>query len=416
MPCVDCTEFLTQGSGTVGEGANFSYEKVVIAEDPDNIPLVLLSVRALDRDDVLLVDQTPAWLEATTSGQSVLVGARLIYRLTVTVEIDAFRILQPGSGDPAEWGAGTYTIELRAQVEDGSKPIIVCLFDVCVAGSVPAGALMFIGDQNNQIWRFDIGDVVGSLTKIITTEGSGVNPGRIAWDATNQKLLVTDARGSDTALFVYQFNNDGTGETKLGGAISTSLTLNQSASVQVSSNEPPRLAFNSLQKKGTMELDGTSQAFYDESNFSRLDLAPSDFDDNFYNIDSSLDLRRTQYVTGSDVEMLDGVSVGDVVTDRANLDELLVYWRTGDTIRRVAHDGTGNVEIWDGAEVTSILVLIGIDSGRIYFIYVLTGDVFIGSVTKAGADFTSHGRIDAVTGETFWAANCATIAPEAAGS
>ncbi len=416
MPCVDCTEFLSQGSGTVGEGANFSYEKVVIAEDPDNIPLVLLSVRALDRDDVLLVDQTPAWLEATTSGQSVLVGARLIYRLTVTVEIDAFRILQPGSGDPAEWGAGTYTIELRAQVEDGSKPVIVCLFDVCIAGSVPAGALMFIGDQSNGIWSFDIGDVVGSLTKIITTEGSGVNPGRIAYDATNNKLLVVDARGSDTTVFVYQFNLDGTGETKLGGTISLTDTISDVTSVQVSSNDPPRIAFNNVNKRGTMELDGSSQAFYSEINGNIFDLAPSNFDDNFYNFQSGADLFRTQYVTGSNVEMLDGVSVADVVTDRANLSELLVYWRTGKTIRRVAHNATGNTEIYDGADVTSINVLIGIDSGRIYFIYTLTGDVFIGSVTKAGADFQSHGRIDVVTGETFWAANCATIAPEAAGS
>ena len=181
MGCVDCTEFLSQGSGTVGEGANFSYEKVVIAEDPDNIPLVLLSVRALDRDDVLLVDQTPAWLEATTSGQSVLVGARLIYRLTVTVEIDAFRILQPGSGDPAEWGAGTYTIELRAQVEDGSKPVIVCLFDVCVDGSVPAGALTSgVGRTERQV-DFRVVDAFFGTADTITVsmdadDGAGNTP------------------------------------------------------------------------------------------------------------------------------------------------------------------------------------------------------------------------------------------------
>lgn len=415
MPCEGCTEFLTQGSGTVGEGTNFSYEKVVIAEDPDNIPLVLLSVKALDKDDVLLVDQTPAWLEATTSGQSVLVGARLIYRLTVTVEIDAFRILQPGSGDPTEWGEGTYTIELRAQVEDGSKPVIVCLFDVCITGAVPAGALMFIGDQSNGIWSFDIGDVVGSLTQIITTEGSGVNPGRIAWDATSQKLLVVDARGADVTVFVYQFNSDGTGETKLGETISATDTIDIQTSVQVSSNTPPRIAFNNTNKRGTMELDGTSQAFYSEVNNNIRDLAPSNFDDNFYNFQGGADLFRTQYVTGSNVEMLDGVSVADVVTDRANLDELLVYWRTGKTIRRVAHDATGDTEIYAGADITDMLVLIGIDSGRIYFIYTLAGGVFIGSVTKAGADFQSHGRIDVIA-STFWASTCATIAPETAGS
>jgi len=413
MACTDCTEFLVQGSGTVGSGLNASYEKVVIAEDPDNIPLVLLSVKALDKDDVDLVDQTPAWLEATTSGQSVLVGSRLIYRLTVTVEIDAFRVLDPGSGDPDEWGEGTYTIELRAQVEDGSKPVIVCLFDVCITGVVPAGALMFIGDQANQIWSFDIENIAGTLQVVVTTEGTGINPGRIAWDATNQKLLIPDARGADATLFIYQFNADGTGETKLGGTISGSDAIDQDTSVQVSSND--RIAFNNFNKRGTMELDGSSQAFYSEINASIRDLAPSDFDDNFYNFQQGADLYRTQYVTGSVVEMLDAVSVGDVVTDRANLDELLVYWRTGKTIRRVAHDATGDTEIYDGADVTDMLVLIGIDQGRIYFIYQLAGSYFIGSVTKAGADFQSHGQIDLIAGTT-WAGNCATLAPQIAGS
>ncbi len=249
---------------------------------------------------------------------------------------------------------------------------------------------------------------------VVTTEGSGVNPGRIAWDATNQKLLVTDARGADTTVFVYQFNNDGTNETKLGVGISTSTVIDQATACQVTSNN--RIAYQSGNRKGIMDLDGSTQSNFSTTNVDFHDLAPTEFVDECYFFDAAtIDLQRADYEAGGIVEVLDAVSVAAIVTDRANISESFAYWRFGKTLRRVSRDGTGDTEIYDGIDITDMNVLIGIDSGRIYFIYTLAGEVFIGSVTKAGADFMSHGRIDVIAG-TLWAANCATIAPETAGS
>lgn len=214
MSCEGCTEFLVQGSGTVGAGDAFSYEKVVIAEDPDNIPLVLLSVKALDKDDVLLVDPTPAWLEATTSGQSVQVGSRLVYRLTVTVEIDAVRILDPEDGDPSEWGEGTYTIELRAQVEDASKPVIVCLFDVCVSGTVSALSDFVVlhgltAAASIDAWDKSSGTFVALLRSVTAAQAIR---GGVAVDGVQERIhWVEQVGGNNSHLFSMPF--DGLSET-----------------------------------------------------------------------------------------------------------------------------------------------------------------------------------------------------------
>lgn len=300
---------------------------------------------------------------------------------------------------------GCYCVEIQHRV--GSGPVQSCLLPLDIGQFTPT---FFIGDQNNTIWSFDVDDVVGSFASIITTQGSGVNPGRMGYDAASKRILFVDARGADVTLFVYAANPDGTGITKIGGAISTTTSFDQGDNCQISSNG--RIIYQSTQRAGSMDLNGSNQVHCSELSGTRHDLAPSEFDNECYRTDGSADLFRLQFVTCSSVEMLDAVSVADVVTDRPNISESLVYWRTGKTIREVAHDASGDQEIWDGAEVTSLFLLIGINEGRIYFVYGLAGETLIGSVTKAGGDFTSHGRIDNL-GFAFVAANCGTLSTAA---
>lgn len=157
MACDDCVEFLLLGSTVLSGSPNTAYDRIVTADELDAIPLVLVSAKALDRDDTTLVDQTPAWLGTTVTGAVIVVGGKPVYRLTVTVHIDAARVLLPEVGDPLEWGPGTYTIELVARVEDNSKDAITCLFDVCITGlAEDFRALAWAGfGTNDAVFAFD---------------------------------------------------------------------------------------------------------------------------------------------------------------------------------------------------------------------------------------------------------------------
>ncbi len=198
----------------VGGGTALSFERVVIAEDPDNIPLVLLSVKALSKDGVTLVDQTPSWLEATTSGETILIDEKFIYRLTVTVEIDAEALILLGG---AEGGEGTYLIELRAQVADASKAVIVCQFNVCVTGTVvvsdvPNLAALYAQSTSpffraaNKTTCADL----GTLFTIGATEQAWTG---LAYDASRDIFVYVRHNTPTNNSQVYTVEPDGTNDT-----------------------------------------------------------------------------------------------------------------------------------------------------------------------------------------------------------
>jgi len=293
---------------------------------------------------------------------------------------------------------GTYTYSDGFQTSSAQDFCIIPAFFLPLA---------YIGDQANGIWSFDLANVRASLTKIITTAGTGANPGRITWDNVRKKLLFLDARGGDVALHVYEADDDGTNIVKLSGATSSSTTLDNFDGVMFTSNG--RIAYHTTNQKGIMNSDGAGKNSWSTSNFDKRDMAATGTVDEVYNMDGDGNpLDYIDYETGVITQILAAPTGQDVVSDREDFAATEVFYRVGKTLRKVLRDGTGDAEIYAGGDITNMQVVIGIDTGRIYFVYDLAGNTHIGSILKAGTGFTDHGRIDDLSA-TNWNARCGTI-------
>lgn len=180
MACTDCTEFLVQGSGTVGSGSSLAFEKVINFYDTDNIPLTVRSVNVLTLDGVPLDDTTPFWVSFSTFTESVLIDGVVTYHLAVTILFDAIALLQDVPG----FGEGVYGVRVCARVIDDSKPLVCCSFDLCITGNILAVACAInaaitpsiYSSDSPSLYIFDTSDPEGTYVRIFGLDTVGVAP------------------------------------------------------------------------------------------------------------------------------------------------------------------------------------------------------------------------------------------------
>lgn len=392
MPCVDCGEFLVEGSGTVGSGTDAVYFKTICAYDDENIPLELISAKVTHKDGVVLSDQMPDWFDYIVNGQSIDRAGTPVYQLCVTVLIDAVRLLElgAGSGDVDEVGEGTYTFELIARVVDESKPAITCTFNVCITGEVDSvdSARIAVIDQNGAIWSGFVDDVITKISPDGTvvwtgTLGSDLGITRELIDGFDSIVYLTEEGGT---CRVKRIDFDGDNESELyataSGCAGPSLSV-------VNVDGTPEVTFHTTSARGYVPFTGGGSD--NGPNVGYLfcaGLAGSGTD--LVIVQTSVDMDLKNYQDWSDVTDGPNLTFRGIRTDRTRERLFAVILDTGDFYLREYNPTTLAQISSDQIVGANVIVLCGVDTdlGLAYFITTHDGDSFVSTCELDGSNYT----------------------------